>query len=92
MFHGRDFVGEYASHLKLFLALPDILVEFWIHPNPSGSFNGEPERAKMAAKPPFFASFVEKLLFDRTPQWQLLLSNKLLLEEAYKLTKTVSIP
>ena len=33
-----------------------MLVEFWSHPNPIGNFNGEPERAKMAAKPPFFAS------------------------------------
>ena len=36
-------------------------MEFWSHPNPNGSFNGEPERAKMAAKPPFFASRFEVL-------------------------------
>ena len=47
------------SHLKLFLTPLDILEEFWGHPNPNGSFYGEPERAKMAAKPPFFASIFE---------------------------------
>ena len=48
-----------VSHLKLFLAPSDILLEFWRHPNPNGSFNWEPDRAKMAAKPPFFASSME---------------------------------
>ena len=50
-----------SMSFKNFLAPPGMLVELWGYPNPAGSFHGEPERAKLAAKPPFFASFAEKI-------------------------------
>ena len=59
-FHKRDIVCHCETCcLKVFLAPPDILVEFWGHYNPNLSFHGEPERAKMAAKPPLFASLLK---------------------------------